>query len=84
MRHFNGVDTGIVQGLGDRADAVGAVHVKDCVHPVTQGDVLDVKLAGFRVEGHGATLSRFCNASRSPAALAAAVIMSRLPEYFGR
>ena len=84
MRHFDGVDTGIVQGLGDRADAVSAIHVKDGMHPVTQGDILDVKLAGFRVESHAATLSRFCSAIRSPAALAAAVIMSRLPEYFGR
>ena len=84
MRHFDGVDTGIVQGFGDRADAVCAVHVKNRVHPITQGNILDVELVGFGIEGHAATFARFCCASRSPAALAAAVIMSRLPEYLGR
>ena len=84
VRYFDSIDTSIVKDLGDRADAIGAVHMKYGVHAVTKGDVLYVKLVGFGIESHDAAFSRCFWASLSPAALAAAVMMSRLPEYLGR
>ena len=80
VRHFDGIHARIVESLGNRADMVDPVHVLDGVHAVTQGHVLNVDLvAGFNVKcaGHAAILLA---ASNSPVALAAAVIMSRLPE----
>ena len=80
MRDFDGIYARIVKCFGNRTDMVNPVHVTDGMHPVTQGDVLNVELvACFNVEGAGhAAILRA--ASNSPVALAAAVIMSRLPE----
>ncbi len=74
---------------------VDAIHVADGVHAIAQGDVLDIELvARLDVEcaGHvlilrgralqAATVLPWAMrcASSSPVALAAAVMMSRLPE----
>src|SRR5687768_14795528 len=85
MRDLDRVDPGLVERGGDRADLLDPVHVPDRVHPVAQGDVLDVEPgAALGIVGGHHTVS-FCAASRrsassSPVALAAAVMMSRLPE----
>src|SRR5690606_3934684 len=81
MRDLDRVDPGLVERLGDRADMVDAVHVADRVHAVAQRHVLDVELVLADVEAHAAALRSMMRcASSSPVALAAAVMMSRLPE----
>ena len=84
MRDFDCVDAGIIQRLGDAADMVEAVHVADGMHAIAQRHVLNVQLVGGRIElAHYAVSSlraAMRSASSSPVALAAAVMMSRLPE----
>ncbi len=89
MCDLDRVNPGFVERLRDRLHMVDAVHVADRVHPVAQRDVLNIELvARIDVEalgvwsGHAVTFfpSRIRCASSSPVALAAAVMMSRLPE----
>ena len=84
MRDLDRVHPGGIERGCDLADMINPVHVADGVHPVTQGHVLDIELvARLDVElAHCPTppcpMRRA--ASSSPVALAAAVMMSRLPE----
>src|SRR3546814_4968624 len=58
MRDFDGIDPGCVERLCNGSHAVGAIHVKDGMHPVAERYILDVKrLAGW-IEGHAAILPR--------------------------
>ena len=80
MRHFNCVHARIIQCLGNRHDMIEPIHVADGVHAIAQRNILNIELiASFDVElaAHAAILRA---ARSSPVALAAAVIMSRLPE----
>ncbi len=42
MRDFDGIDPGCVERLGNGSYAVGAIHVKDGMHPVAERYILDV------------------------------------------
>jgi hypothetical protein len=42
MRHLDRIDARRIQRLRDRADMIDPVHVADGVHPVAEGDVLDI------------------------------------------
>ena len=84
--HFDRVDLGFVEGLADCLDVIEAVLVADGVHPVPQGDVLDVDLLFF-VDCHNPVLQAVAmrrSMTRSAVRMAADVMMSRLPAYFGR
>ena len=78
---------GEIERTRDLADAVDAIKMADRVHTVAKGDVLNVERVAARIEirhspaPHPRTMRA---AMRSPVALAAAVMMSRLPEYGGK
>lgn len=75
--HFDGVHPpGVIERAGDRRGLVEAVLVTDGVHTVPQGDVADVQLA---IHADAPAVLLVCRAIRSAVALAAAVMMSRLP-----
>src|SRR3546814_9444501 len=81
MRYLDRIDAGLLERLSDRAHMIDTVHVADGVHAVAQRHILDVELVLADVEAHAAALRAWMRcASSSPVALAAAVMMSRLPE----
>ena len=77
---LDGVDSGGVQGARDFDDLVERVLMAQRMHPVAQGDVLNVESPSVP---HAAPRKR-CIAKRSPVLSAAEVMMSRLPAYAGR
>jgi hypothetical protein len=74
---LDGIDLCPVERPGDLLDVVEPVLVADGVHPVAQGDVLDVEFGGGGIQGHAGTPRR---ATIFSAVFSAAeVMMSRLP-----
>lgn len=73
VRDLDGPNAGRVEGAGDGAGLFDGVAVPDGVHPVPQGDVLDVQ------GGHLAASVMWWAARRSAVRSAAEVMMSRLP-----
>src|SRR3546814_1062686 len=81
VRALDRIDAGVFERLGDRGDVIEPVHVADRVHAVAQRDILDVEFLAIHIKAHAAALPAWIRcASNSPVALAAAVMMSRLPE----
>ena len=85
MRDLDGVHSGLIKGLGDRPHLIQPVHMANGVHAIAQGHVLDVELLArldvelaHQTDPPAAAIRRA--AISSPVALAAAVMMSRLPE----
>ena len=77
--HLDGVHPGPVERAGNGAHVVQPVLVANGVHPVAQGDVLDIELVSRGVEAHAATPSCMRSAIFSAVFSAAEVMMSRLP-----
>ena len=78
--HFDRIDFGQIERAGNRLHVIEPVLVADRVHPVTQGNVLDIELLRGRIRQsylgrHAAILFAIFSAVRS----AAEVMMSRLP-----
>ena len=57
VRDLDRIHPCLVKRLSDRADAVGAIHMQDGVHPVAQGHVLDVEPIRCWIKGHAAIFS---------------------------
>ena len=79
MGDFNRIHFRSIECLRDRSDMLQPVLMTDGMHAVPQGHVLDVQLAGLRVEAHAATFSAMRRAIFSAVLIAADVMMSRLP-----
>src|SRR3546814_10939278 len=85
MRYLDRIDAGLPERLSDRAHMIDTVHVADGVHAVAQRHILDVELVLADVEAHDAALRAWMRcASSSPVDLAAAAMLSSLPESLGR
>ena len=78
MGDLDRVDAGVIEG-GDDAGDVGRVDtMADGVHPVSQGDVLDVE-RGHAGAPSVSTPAESSVAIRSAVCMAAEVMMSRFP-----
>ena len=79
MRHLDGIHLGAIQRAGNRLHMIEAILVADGVHPVAQGDVLNVEFLASGIEAHAAAPSVMRSAIFSAVFSAAEVMMSRLP-----
>jgi len=82
MSDLDGVNSGRVKGCGDGGHVIWRELVADGVHSVAQSGVDNSDACHTCVLNSLTAWSR--SATFSPVAIAAAVIMSRFPAYFGR